>query len=285
MSECKHRGFSDLEFYQRALDLPDTYARQPGETVFLPVYSTQSLTAPDANVTHAVVWIHGLSGDANTYFCDGAHGARDYSSSTVTVAPWFGNEQVSKEQWTGSGTGVSSFWGTSRWLTGGNNSPSPSRFTTSFDALDAVYLALAGSGQFPNLRAVTFAGYSAGAQLVSRWALFTDVALALDARGVALRTSQAPLASRAATQAQAAQAQAVQAQAVPAPQAAQASTAAAALRFIVSDASTYVYLDGDRPASSCSPARSSTSTSHFCAHWDTAASAPEAACPGYDAYK
>ena len=35
-----------------------------------------------------------------------------------------------------STSSVSAYWSTSRWLSGGDNSPSPSRFTTSFDGLD-----------------------------------------------------------------------------------------------------------------------------------------------------
>lgn len=73
---------------------------------------------------------------------------------------------------------ISAFWDSSRWLEGGDNSPQPERFTTSFDVIDAVVAMLRAqqsSGWLPNLDQISIAGFSAGAQLVSRWAAFSPV--------------------------------------------------------------------------------------------------------------
>ena len=69
------------------------------EKVFLPVFVSRA-----ADPTHAVVWLHGLRGDANTYYCSGlaATAAARAAGKTLSVAPWFGDEQVTLEQWLGS---------------------------------------------------------------------------------------------------------------------------------------------------------------------------------------
>jgi pimeloyl-ACP methyl ester carboxylesterase len=216
-------------------------------SAFLPIFASSASAA----TTHAVVWIHGKGGDANTYYCSGSAAARS-SSATLSVAPWFGNEQVTLEEWLGveradgwrrryglsplrsaKSTVVSIYWSTSRWLSGGNNSPDPARFTTSFDALDATVAWLRAS-HATSLERVGLVGFSAGAQLVSRWALFSPLA-ATDAN----------------------------------------------VTTVVSDPSSYIYLDGRRPASACSPLQD-TGPAHAC----TTFTAPDASvCPGYDNYK
>ena len=118
-------------------------------------------------------------------------------------------------------------------LTKVNNSPSPARFTTSFDAIDAT-VAWMRASHTASLERVSLVGFSAGAQLLSRWAFFSSVA-----------------------------------------------TAGANVTAVVSDPSSYMYLDGRRPASACSSLRD-TGPAHFC----TTFAAPDAAaCPGFDNYK
>jgi hypothetical protein len=246
-TECEKQGFSSLDAYQQALQLPNVYNATTSKKVFLPIFASHSLEIPDESLTHAVIWIHGLSADANTYFCDGMAAVTENSDpgSILSIAPWFGNVQVSESQWINNSTsaGVSAFWTTTRWLSGGNNSPSPAQYTTSFDVLDAIYEAIvshsAKASLFPNLKVVTFAGYSAGAQLVSRWAFFTH-----HGKGKNIK-----------------------------------------LRFLVSDPGSYMYLDSSRPAASCSPGNSNTTPSHTCADFNTSTSAMQADCPKYNKYK
>ena len=243
---CVGYGFTDAALLaaREAIPLLSPYSASQS-SVFLPIFASSASAA----TTHAVVWIHGKGGDANTYYCSGYAAARS-SAGTLSVAPWFGNEQVTLEEWLGveradgwrrryglapplSSTVVSVHWSNSRWLSGGNNSPDPARFTTSFDALDATVAWLRAS-HATSLERIGLVGFSAGAQLVSRWALFSPVA-----------------------------------------------AAGANVTTVVSDPSSYIYLDGQRPASTCSPLQD-TGPAHACTTFTT----PDAAvCPGYDNYK
>ena len=254
---CVGYGFTDAALLaaREAIPLSSPYTASQS-SVFLPIFASSASAA----TTHAVVWIHGKGGDANTYYCSG-HAAARSSSGTLSVAPWFGKEQVTLEEWLGveraaswrrryglaplsSASSVSVYWSAaskSRWLSGGNNSPSPGNFTTSFDALDATVAWLRVS-HATSLERVGLVGFSAGAQLVSRWALFSPVA-----------------------------------------------AAGANVTTVVSDPSSYIYLDGWRPASACSPLQD-TGPAHACA---TFVVPDAAACDkygfdsisGYDNYK
>lgn len=149
------------------MSLPSADNSSSAQSVFLPVFASLPLQnsskeldkARAAKITRAVVWLHGLAGDANTYFCDGVShvaeaGGATLSESTLSIAPWFGKTQVSggaDGRWVsqsggeerggegrkgegrkgegrgGAGGSVSAYWSTSRWLEGGNNSPDPER--------------------------------------------------------------------------------------------------------------------------------------------------------------
>ena len=144
------------------MSLPSADNSSSAQSVFLPVFASLPLQssgkaidrARAAKITRAVVWLHGLAGDANTYFCDGVShvaeaGGTTLSESTLSIAPWFGKTQVSGgvdgrwvsqsggeerggeerggEERGGAGGSVSAYWSTSRWLEGGNNSPDPAR--------------------------------------------------------------------------------------------------------------------------------------------------------------
>ena len=241
-STCVGYGLSDTSLLaaRDAIPLSSPYSSSTSESVFMPVFVSGALAD---NPTHAVVWMHGLSGDANTYYCSGVAATQQAgaSGSTLSVAPWFGDEQLTLESWLGSaadewrqrhGTNasLSAYWSTSRWLSGGDNSPSPSRFTTAFDVLDATVQWITDS--YSTVERSSFVGFSAGAQLVSRWALF--------------------------------------------------SLAAASVTSVVSDPSSYIYLDARRPADACSPLRD-TGAAHSCVSF---AAPPDAAgCETYDDYK
>ena len=248
---CDALGFPSLDGYLLRLPLESPYGRTSSAPVFLPVYAT----LPDGvlgnavfeNVTTAVVYIHGLRGAAHEYFCAGAAAAAGHDG-VLSLAPWFGDEQVTAEIWGAPAgeAGVSAFWrSATRWLTGGNtfagaDGASPqTRYSTAFDALDALVSALRDGGGFPNLKLITIAGFSAGAQLASRYAFASPASLP------------------------------------PAP-------GAAAVRVIVSDPSSLMYLDGRRPAPACRPLRD-TGAGWKCAEFDVPPEAPD--CADYDVYK
>jgi len=203
--------------------MANTYNNSYSGTLFAPLLASSSLddtATADEDITLAAVFIHGLAADANTYFCDAmksvaaaAAGGGFKASSILIISPWFGDSQATGADWnpSASSSWESTYWTTSRWLSGGNASPDPSRYTTAFDVLDTVVTKLAEaqrSGRFPNLKRVTVNGFSAGAQMASRWAIFSPYGNGKTASGVDVRT-------------------------------------------VVADGSSYVYLDKTRPASAC----------------------------------
>jgi len=229
----------------------------------------------------AVIWIHGLSGDANTYHCAGTASiaSAGAASSTLSLTPWFGDEQIRLSEWGGSGAAknVSVFWSSSRWLSGGDNSPSPSRFTTSFDALDDLVACLAAG--FLNLERVTVVGFSAGAQLSSRWAFFSDRVSSSGAhgggglRGNGRGGGEDDMNARRSVGSGGKIASADRA----------THGRSLHVRAVVSDPSSYLYLDGRRPSSACSPPRN-TGDAWACSQFATPSA--EASCDDtYDDYK
>jgi len=200
----------------------------------------------NSDITVAVVFVHGLAADAQTYFCDGmeAVSAEGLAKSALVLSPWFGNSQATGAEWlpsSGNSTWLSAYWNTYRWVAGGNASPEPSKYTTSFDILDAIVSTLAtakSSGRFPNLSRVTLNGFSAGAQVLSRWAFFSSYANGAVDTGLTIRT-------------------------------------------IVADGSSYLYLDQKRPAEECR-VETDTGTQHTC---DSFAVPNVTACPTYDNFK
>lgn len=236
----------DLLAYRRSIRLLTS-------NLFIPVYMSNENDTHTA--TRAVVWLHGLVRDANSYFCDGFSvlsrlGAQN---DTISLAPWFGSVQVSENEWgapfpsTSPSSSSSSplsffsaYWDTNRWLEGGDSSPSKYGTTTSFDVLDAVTAWLRQSaavgGAFPNLRQIIFVGFSAGGQIASRWSLFTPYGTNETA------TREKDIGNM--------KNEVKQEENVP-------------IRWIIGDGGSYLYLDSRRPAPSCSPLFDTT-TAHSC---------------------
>mmetsp|Transcript_21751 Transcript_21751/g.40932 ORF Transcript_21751/g.40932 Transcript_21751/m.40932 type:complete len:438 (-) Transcript_21751:89-1402(-) len=248
-SSCVDIGLDgELAPYRQSLTLPNTYQNSYSDTIFHPLFTSSSLNGDvtDDSLTKAVIFIHGLAGDANTYFCDGL----DISPSDVLViSPWFGDAQVSADDWGGanssdSSSWTSTYWTSSNWVKGGDASPDPSRYTTSFDVIDVIIQQLADlkkSGKYKNLERVTVNGFSAGAQLASRWSIFSpyannDSELSLDFT----------------------------------------------VRTIVADGSSYVYLDSTRPDDSCVTLED-TGTTHTCSSFSVPSSA--SSCSSYNGWK
>jgi len=244
-------GSPDVSRFRVALPLGDSpYGRSTSKPVFFPLFASARLDAPNSTVETALIVLHGLSGDANDYFCNAlaavwATGGVDPSTVAV-VAPWFGDEQVPSSYWDATlKSAASMFWTTSRWLYGGNNSPGPAsdppvQWSTSFDALDAL-VAAARAGQWPKLKRVVLAGYSAGAQLASRYAWARH-----DAGG--------------------------------------GGDGGAPLRVLVSDPGSFLYLDDTRPAAECRPLRDTFANATACASFPVPP--PDSGCAAtYDEWK
>lgn len=166
---CRALGFADLSPYRRALPLASPYGATTNATpILLPYFSSAPLRTSTAAT--AVVFIHGLLGDANSYFCEGMAASAAHAS-TLVIAPWFGNEATAGAYWNAEGAASETlFWSNSRWSTGGTNTAPPKGWSTSFDLLDALLRALP-----PSVALVSVVGFSAGAQLSGRYALATPL--------------------------------------------------------------------------------------------------------------
>lgn len=219
MTECNQAGLQDLSNYMFRLDIDKSpYGKTTSAPLFFPYFGTSSLAGPiDSNIETAVIFFHGLSGNAQSYFCSGLQSSLSHQGVAV-FAPWFGNEQVSAEYW-GQGSHpneISAYFTTSRWIGGGDISPGTSKatqYTTSFDILDNFIANLTSrSGAYPNLKLVSLIGFSAGSQLASRYA-FASSAGDNDV------------------------------------------TSGVHIRFFVSDPGSYLYLDETRPSEECRPLR------------------------------
>lgn len=260
MTECiAALGLKDLTPYQTdAFAVTSNYGAASSAPIFLPAYASAPLTttSPNASITTALVVLHGLSGDANSYFCSAlaAARARPDAGSVLVVAPWLGNEGVTGAWWAGASDGGQSlFWTVTRWTHGGNASPGPNgddppvKFSTSFDALDAVVDTLTSAatpnGVLPSLSLITLAGFSAGAQLAQRYAFARHVTTAA---------------------------------------AGGANASSPHVRVLVSDPGSWLYLTDSRPAPACRPL-SDTGPSWGCTTFEVPPEAGE--CADYDTWK
>eukprot|EP01126_Amoeba_proteus_P021727 TRINITY_DN2214_c0_g1_i2.p1 TRINITY_DN2214_c0_g1~~TRINITY_DN2214_c0_g1_i2.p1 ORF type:complete len:365 (-),score=43.76 TRINITY_DN2214_c0_g1_i2:313-1407(-) len=159
-------------------------------SVFLPVYSSQDIGIYDSSVTTVVIFVHGLLGNANTYFCQGMK-ALEGRKHTVVVTPWFGGTSITGTYWNSSnsvGPMISTYWQGGHWCVGGDNAPNPAQYTTSFDCLD-ILLQKFDNKIFPNLKQIVLNGFSAGAQLVSRYAFFSPLQAKFPVRVIAADAS------------------------------------------------------------------------------------------------
>jgi pimeloyl-ACP methyl ester carboxylesterase len=151
----------------------------------LPLYVTADWSNPLPQITHAVVVVHGVRRDADTYFRSAKRAqavAGEAGKVTIMIAPQFLSEidvdtfQLPPETLR---------WKLSRWAAG-DPAAGPTS-ASSFDALDAILAKLADRRLFPNLSQVVVAGHSAGAQLIQRYAIAAKGDSALTKEGIGVR--------------------------------------------------------------------------------------------------
>jgi pimeloyl-ACP methyl ester carboxylesterase len=157
----------------------------PKGTLQFPLYLSADWNTPQPKVERAVIVIHGKLRNANTYFHT-ALKARDAAgadpSSVLLIAPQFlatvdtqlHQEPVDLLRWKENG-----------WM-GGDNAEGEAG-VSSYAVLDAIVARLADRRLFPNLRHVTFAGHSGGAQVVQRYAVAAHETQALTDEGIEIR--------------------------------------------------------------------------------------------------
>jgi len=138
------------------------------------VYTSYSLTAPNADITRAFIMIHGTNRDADNYFRTALAGAflAGALDNTIVISPHISSaaggcqDKLESNQVSYSCTGDS-------WRSGGTSISSEK--ITSFDFMDEILRKLANRQNFPNLKAIVVAGHSAGGQYVNRYAMANQV--------------------------------------------------------------------------------------------------------------
>ena len=130
-SSCDSLGMERVDTYRAVLRVNDSYATGASEDVFFPLFSSHPLPGPapdsdleaDPAVRVGMIFVHGALRNANAYFCEGSSAVAsrggDVKARTLVVAPWYGTEQLSAEEWMGRGNGTSTRWTNNSWIQGG----------------------------------------------------------------------------------------------------------------------------------------------------------------------
>jgi pimeloyl-ACP methyl ester carboxylesterase len=148
----------------------------PGSaSVRLLVYRSFPLDVKNADITRAVVLVHGAGRDADNYFqhvlaAAFLGGALD---TTVVISPRFASTNNGCADKIADREAAWECGGPARWTSGGDAVGTLG--VTSFDAMDAILTRLAKREAFPNLRSIVLAGHSAGGQFVSRYEMSNQV--------------------------------------------------------------------------------------------------------------
>ena len=173
----------------------------PGQAGRLHYYASRAPgqgVAATAGPTEALLVMHGHSRDANRSFVAGLQAARlagklkGAQDDVLVLAPLFGVAASQADRCHTKGVPEAqpgdALWSCSSWLAGqrsqgrkGDTDELPAGRIGSIAALDALLLEL--QKQWPSLRSVTLAGFSAGAQMLQRSAVFA----AAPPQGLALR--------------------------------------------------------------------------------------------------
>jgi pimeloyl-ACP methyl ester carboxylesterase len=136
------------------------------------VYRTYSLNSKNAQITRALVVIHGANRDADNYFRSSLAAAflADALDNTIIVSPRLASAAAGCHDSLATGE-VS--WNCNLWRSGG--AAASDAKLTSFDFVDQILRELANKEVFPNLKAIVVAGHSAGGQFVTRYEMANRV--------------------------------------------------------------------------------------------------------------
>jgi len=224
----------DLSSYRRMWPMNITQSESTHNKYFIPVYANKEYNRNGSNITVVIVAIHGFNEAADFCFCTllSALQDRGLEESVLAIVPWFFHQSISGNMWrngevedTAQDTTLSNmyslYWlGNISWISGGDaviNDGHKTLFSgvSSFDMLDSVYSVIVSSDQFPLLSRVVYLGFSAGGQMIHRYAWATTHSLF----GTVNKKYNVKI------------------------------------RYIISDPSSYLYFSSDRPNSSCIPLR------------------------------
>ncbi|MBN8889785.1 MAG: hypothetical protein ABS99_10470 [Acetobacteraceae bacterium SCN 69-10] len=156
-----------------------------GGSGLAPVYLSADWTAPQPGVTRAVIVMHGLARNADTYFAAGLaarQAAGPAGAATLVIAPRILGAQDVVEL---HAPADMLRWRHGNWAGGAAaTAPVPA---SSFAVFDAIIARLADRALFPALREIVVAGHSAGGQVVQRYAAVAPDNPALAREGIGLR--------------------------------------------------------------------------------------------------
>jgi hypothetical protein len=149
-----------------------------------PVYASADWSQPMPELRRAVLIFHGLRRDADAYFAAGLE-SRDKAGAAgqgvLVLAPQFlADVDIPAHNLPANTLG----WNYDHWA-GGEPATTPAPIS-GFTAIDAILARLADRRAFPKLESVVLAGFSAGGQVVQRYAVVGNGEQALTARGVAV---------------------------------------------------------------------------------------------------
>ena len=138
------------------------------------VYRSFPLDARNADITRAVVMVHGAGRDADNYFLHTLAAAFLGAAldDTVVISPRFASNNGGCADALADRETNWECGGPARWTAGGEAKGAK---VTSFDVIDEILRRLARRDSFPNLRTIIVAGHSAGGQFVSRYQMSNQV--------------------------------------------------------------------------------------------------------------
>jgi hypothetical protein len=139
-----------------------------------------ALGAPPSNITNAVVVVHGVNRNPWGYFGAALEATRDEGilPQTVVVAPLFA------QYFPILPAPNPLCWADNKWPSGAPSTCSAP--VSSYEVIDAIVRRLTDRALYPKLTRITFAGHSAGGQLVHRYAM-VGKAIQWQATGVTYR--------------------------------------------------------------------------------------------------
>lgn len=157
----------------------------PAGTGAFPLYVSADWTRPQPAITRVVLIFHGLLRNADSYFAAGETAraaAGSVGSTSMVIAPQFlADFDIPAHHLPAATLG----WGYDSWA-GGEPALTPAP-VSGFDAVDAILARLADRTLFPRLDTVVLAGFSAGAQIVQRYAVVGNGEAVLTQAGIATR--------------------------------------------------------------------------------------------------
>ena len=168
----------------RAVPSCTEFVEFAGPSTRILIYRTHPLDQKNADITRALVVVHGAGRDADNYFrhvLAGAYLAEALDNTVVVSMRFASNDGLACRDTLDTGELNWQCGGPGRWTAGGTAIGTSSGLfpmkvnVTSFDAADEVVRKLRKRDVFPNLRAIVVSGHSAGGQFVSRYQMANQV--------------------------------------------------------------------------------------------------------------